>query len=88
MSNLKRTDRRKEIVQGIGMLATVVGFYLFVWVVVYGSLSDNPWLAVPSRVLKGGYGLVVFMVGSLLVLFALWVIWRVWNRGLKYFDDQ
>ena len=88
MINFRRAGRIKEILQGIGMLAAVVGSYLFFWVVVYGSLSDNPWLAIPSRIFKGAYGITVLMLAALLVLFALWVIWRIASRGLKYFDDK
>ncbi len=76
----------RNVVIAIGGSAAIVGFFLFVWVVVYGSVSDNPWLAVPSRVLRGGYGPVAFILGSLLVLLALWAIWLLGRRGLKYFD--
>lgn len=88
MSNFERTARVKEAVQALGMLAAVVGFVLFAWLVIYGSLSDNPWLAIPSRALKGGYGPVVFIMASLLVLLVLWVTWRIWTRSVKYFDDR
>ncbi len=78
----------KSVVIAVGGCAAIVGFFLFVWLVVYGSVSDNPWLAIPSRVLRGGYGPVAFILGSLLVLLVLWAIWLVGSRGLKYFDDQ
>jgi hypothetical protein len=78
----------KDVVIGLGGLAAVIGFLLLVWVVVYGSLSDNPWLAIPSRVLKGGYGPLAFILGSLLVLLVLWAIWLIGSRGLRHFADK